>query len=76
MFPVNASRFRQYRPIYIIIYVSYNMYMEQDSVVGIETSCELEGSGLRFQWGKEIFSFLHLSIPALGATQPPRQWVT
>jgi hypothetical protein len=49
MFPVNASRFRQYRPIYIynIIYVSYNMYMEQDSVVGIETSCELEGSGLR-----------------------------
>jgi hypothetical protein len=33
------------------------MYVEQDSVVGIGTSYELEGSGLRFRWGQEIFSF-------------------
>ena len=41
------------------------------SSVGIATDYGLDGPGIESRWG-EIF---HLSIPALGPTQPPVQWV-
>jgi hypothetical protein len=42
------------------------------SIVGTATSYELDGSGIKSQWGRD---FPHLSRPALGPTQPPVQWV-
>jgi hypothetical protein len=42
------------------------------SVVGIVTGYELDGPGIKSQWGRD---FPHLSRPALGLTQPPVQWV-
>jgi len=51
--------------------MSYNIYMEHFSVVGIATSYGLDGSGLGFRKGQEMFSFPHPSIPALGPAQPP-----
>jgi len=43
-----------------------------DSSVGIATGYGLGGPGIESRWGRD---FLHLSIPALGPTQPPVQWV-
>jgi hypothetical protein len=42
------------------------------SSVGIATGYGLDGSGIKSRWGRD---FPHLSIPALGPTQPPVQWV-
>jgi hypothetical protein len=57
-----------------IIYVPYNIYMGQDSVVGIVIRYGLEDSGFKHRWGQEIFSFPHASIPALGPVRPHLQW--
>jgi hypothetical protein len=44
----------------------------RDSVVGIATRYELDGPGIESRWGRDF----HLpSIPVLGPTQPPVQWV-
>jgi hypothetical protein len=45
---------------------------DRDSSVGIATRYGLEGPGIESRWGRY---FPHLSGPALGATQPPVQWV-
>ena len=42
------------------------------SAVGTATSYGLDGPGIESRWGRD---FPHLSIPALGPTQPPVQWV-
>jgi hypothetical protein len=42
------------------------------SSVGIATGYGLDGTGIEFRWGQ---GFPHLSIPALGPTQPPVQSV-
>jgi hypothetical protein len=46
--------------------------MGQDSVVGIATHYELDGSGIESRWGRD---FQHPSRMALGPTQPPVQGV-
>ena len=46
--------------------------MDRDSVVGIATRYGVDGSRIESRWG---WDFPHLSRPALGPTQPPRQWV-
>ena len=43
-----------------------------NSVVSIATCYRLDGLGIESQWGQY---FPHLSRPAVGPTQPPRQWV-
>ena len=43
-----------------------------DSSDGIATGYGLDGSGIESRWGRD---FPHLSIPVLGPTQPPVQWV-
>ena len=42
------------------------------SSVGVATGYELDGPGIESRWVRAI---PHLSIPALGPTQPPVQWV-
>ena len=42
------------------------------SVVSIVTGYGLDGSGIESRWGRD---FPHLSRLAVGATQPPVQWV-
>jgi hypothetical protein len=42
------------------------------SVVGIANGYGLDGAGIESRGGQD---FPHLSIPALGAAQPPIQWV-
>jgi len=44
----------------------------RDSVVGIATRYGLGCPVIESGWGRDL---LHLSIPALGPTQPPIQWV-
>ena len=46
--------------------------MGHDSSVGIATRYGLDGPGIYSQWRRD---FPHRSIPALGPTQPPLQWV-
>jgi hypothetical protein len=46
--------------------------VDRDSTVGIATCYGLDGSGTESRWGGD---FLYPSIPALGPTQPPIQWV-
>jgi hypothetical protein len=41
------------------------------SSVGIATGYGLDGLGIESRWRRD---FPHLSIPALGPTQPPVQW--
>jgi hypothetical protein len=43
-----------------------------DSAVGTTTVYELGDPGIEFRWRQD---FLHRSSPALGPTQPPKQWV-
>jgi hypothetical protein len=50
----------------------YNSSSEPGSLVGISTGYGLDGPGIESRWGQD---FPHLSIPALGPTQPPVQWV-
>jgi hypothetical protein len=42
------------------------------SSVGIATRYELDGTGIKSRWGRDI---PQLSRVALGPTQPPIQWV-
>ena len=42
------------------------------SSVGIAIGYGLDGSGFESRWGRD---FTHQSRPAMGATQPPAQWV-
>jgi hypothetical protein len=42
------------------------------SAVGIATGYKLDGPGIKFRWQRD---FPHLSVPALGPTQRPVQWV-
>ena len=44
----------------------------RDSSVGIATRYGLDGPEIESRWGR---GFPHLSIPALGPTEPPVQWV-
>jgi len=44
----------------------------QDSKVGIATRYGLDGPGIESWCGRD---FPHLSVPALGPTQPPVQWI-
>ena len=46
--------------------------MGRDSSVGIATRCGLDGPGIESRWVRD---FPHPSIPDLGSTQPPVQWV-
>jgi hypothetical protein len=43
----------------------------RDSSVGIATRYGLDGPGIVYGCGRD---FLHTSIPATEATQPPTQW--
>ena len=53
--------------------LSYNnLFSWPGTVVGIATGYGLDGPGIEFRCGRD---FPHLSIPALGPTQPPVQWV-
>ena len=44
----------------------------RDSAVGIATRYDLDGPEIESRWGRD---FPHLSIPALGPTHPPIQWL-
>ena len=44
----------------------------RDSVVGIATRYGLDGPGIESRWRRD---FPQPSRPALGATQPPVEWV-
>ena len=44
----------------------------RDSAVGIATRYRLDGPGIESRWGR---LFPHPLRPALGANQPPMQWV-
>ena len=46
--------------------------VDRDSVIGIETRYGLDGPGIESWVGGDI---PHPSRPALGPTQPPKQWV-
>ena len=48
------------------------MPVSRDSSVSIVTCYELDGLGIESRWGRD---FQHLSISALGPTQPHIQWV-
>jgi hypothetical protein len=45
----------------------------RDSSVGVATRYGLDGPVIESRWGGRDFP--HPSIPALGSTQPPIQWV-
>ena len=51
---------------------SNNMKCGLGSSVGIATGYGLDGLGIESRWGRD---FPHLSRLALGASQPPVQWV-
>ena len=51
---------------------SYSILEGRDSFVGISTHHRMEGPGIESRWRRD---FLRKSIPALGPTQPPIQWV-
>ena len=56
-----------------VIFVKlHHIFRGPSSPVGIGTSYGLDGSGIESRWGRD---FPHLSIPALGPTQPAVQWV-
>ena len=51
---------------------NYMTYSRPGSSVSIATGYGLDCPGIESRWGRD---FPHLSIPALGPTQPPVQWV-
>jgi len=54
------------------IYQSLYVNVDRDSVVGIATRYELDGSRIKSWWAG---NFLHPSRPSLGFSQLPVQWV-
>ena len=65
----NMSRTEEangFQNIYAVI------FRGRDSSVSIATRYGLGGPGIESRWGRD---FPHPSIPALGPTQPPIQWV-
>ena len=56
--------------IIIIIIIIIIFIRGLDASVGMMTG--LGGPGIEFRWRRD---FLHPSIPILGPTQPPIQWV-
>ena len=48
------------------------LILGRDSSVGIATRYGLDGPGIESRWRRD---FPHPSIPTLGPTQPPIQWV-
>ena len=48
------------------------VFVGRDSSVGIATRYGLDGLGIECRWRR---NFPHPSIPALGLSQPPIQWV-
>jgi hypothetical protein len=61
--------------LYVIYSITIKYYFNNGgpgSSVGIATDYGLDGPGIESRWGRD---FPHLSIPALGPTQPPVQWV-
>ena len=57
--------------IIIIIIIIIILLVGRDSVVGTETSYELDGSGIESRWGRD---YLHPFRPTVGYTQPPIHW--
>ena len=55
----------------IILHIANVSFCGPGSVVGIATGYGLDGSGIESRWVRD---FPHLSIPALGPTQPSVQW--
>ena len=59
--------------IYTHTYTHYiYIHMGRDSAVDIANRYGLDGPGIEFRWGRGL---PHPSRPALGPTQPLRQWV-
>ena len=56
---------------YVLCCVHY-LFVVRDSAVGIATRYGLTGPGIEFRWGR---NFPHPSIPDLGPTKPPIQWI-
>jgi hypothetical protein len=46
--------------------------VRRDSIVGIANRYGQNGPGIESRWERD---FPHLYTPALGSTQPPRQWI-
>jgi hypothetical protein len=68
MIKVNASLNFHDETLYI-----YASVCGPGSSVYVAISYSLEGPGIESRWGRD---FSHQSIPALGPTQPPVQWVS
>ena len=61
-----------YKYLCIIICSPYYSILVRDSSVGIATDYGLDGPGIESRRGRD---FPHLSISALGPTQPPILWI-
>ena len=59
------------RPLKLTVTVPQD-FRGPGGVVGRATGYGLDGPGIESRWGRD---FTYLSIPALGPTQPPVQWV-
>jgi hypothetical protein len=73
---INHSILHNFIRILYIYYVEFCKFTSLNygpgSSVGTATDYGLGGPGIESRWGR---NFPHLSIPALGPTQPPVQWV-
>jgi len=56
----------------IIYRAAVSQRLRNTCTVGIATGYRLDGPGIEPRWGQD---FPHMSILALGPTQPPAQWV-
>jgi hypothetical protein len=56
----------------VLFYYLLGVVGGRDSVVGIATRYELDGTGIESRWGRD---FQHPSRTALGPTQHSVQWV-
>ena len=58
--------------IIVIIIIIIIIIVARDNSVGVATRYGLDGPGIESRWGRK---FPHTSVPALGLTVPPVQWV-